>query len=105
MQTQAYSLIGIVQTAIKKITLRETIHSCLHCSVLYSQRTFTEFVLIINITVLCTSTVHSEFLSKAKKQPGKVYVLFHFQKLNGEAKQVSPFFVSDVFVDHSLDFL
>lgn len=66
-KAQAYFLIGIVQTAIKEITLRETTHSHLHCSVLYSQRTLAEFVLIINIAVLCTSTVHSEFLSKARK--------------------------------------
>lgn len=74
---------------MKQITLRDTIHSCLHCSVLYSQTTLSEFVLIISITVLCTSTVHFEFLSKARKHNQEnVYLLLHSLKLNGEAKPV-----------------
>lgn len=74
-------MIGIVQTPVKQITLRETTHSCLRCSVFYSQTTLTEFIPIISTIVLCTSTVHSEFLSKGRKHDQeKVYLLFAFSR-------------------------
>ena len=42
-------------------------------SVLYSQTTFTEIVVITSTVVLCTSTGHSEFPSKAREHDQEKY--------------------------------